>query len=207
METSQTADTAKVDGRHARVAYHKTRVVAAMVGYIRAHGEVPTADLLAELAAVSRRSVFRLFEDRVELLRATSDYTYRQLSDELPFPDVSVGTSEAIVSALVDYVAHVFEFIAPFRRVAERAPGAQTLIEAERARMQALFGGRVRGLLVRVLPAEALDSPIVWDSVRLVLSWKAWDHLRSECTATVEQAKTVVHNTLSAVLRSAGASV
>ena len=170
MESTQTGEEAKVDGRHARMECHKVQVITALVEYIRTHGEVPAADVLAELTAVSRRSVFRLFEDRAELLMATSDYTYRQLSDQLTFPDVSTGTSEAILSSLVDYFAQVFEFIAPFRRVAERATANQALIEAERARMQALFRDRTREALAAVLPTNALKSPIVRDSVQLVLS-------------------------------------
>ena len=197
----------QADGRHARMERHKLQVVTAMVEYIRTHGEVPPADVLAELASVSRRSVFRLFEDRADLLRATSDYTYRRLSDEIAFPDVSTGTSKATLASLVDYFAQVFEFIAPFRRVAERATGNLALMESERERMQALFRERLREAFAAMLPAKALSSPVVRDSVQLVLSWKAWDHLRSERKATVNHAKSVMLHTLTAVLRSAGASV
>ncbi|MDZ7708295.1 MAG: hypothetical protein U5J97_10500 [Trueperaceae bacterium] len=207
METSRNKEKVKVDGRHARMERHKAQVITALVEYIRTHEEVPTTDVLADLAAVSRRSVFRLFEDRAALLRATSDDAYRRLSDQLTFPDVSTGTSEEILSSLVDYVAQVFEFITPFRRVTERATANRALIEAERARMQALFRDRVSEALAAVLPADALMSPIVRDSIRLALSWKAWDYLRSERRASVEHAKAVMLHTVHAVLRSARASV
>lgn len=207
MESTPEIEEARVDGRHARMERHKTQVVTAMVEYIRTHGEVPPADVLAELASVSRRSVFRLFEDRADLLRATSDYAYRRLTEEIAVPDLSKATSEAIPFLLVDYFAQVFEFIAPFRRVAERANAGKALIEAERARMKNLFQDRVRGALSALLPAGVLTSPIVQDSIRLVLSWKAWDHLRSEGKCSVEHAKSVMLHCLIAVLRSAGGNV
>lgn len=37
-----------------------SQLVEALLDYIREYGDVPTADVLAERAQVSRRSVFRL---------------------------------------------------------------------------------------------------------------------------------------------------
>lgn len=207
MQGVQIKEAEKVDGRHARVESHKAQVISAMMKYIRAHNEVPTADVLAELAGVSRRSVFRLFEDRADLLRATSDFAYRKLAERLGSPDALTGPGDEPVSALVDYFAEVFEFIAPFRRVAERTIRNQELVELERERYRSLFLERARTVLAPFLPPAALSSAIVRDSVQLVMSWKAWDHLRLERSFSVEQAKEVMLHTLRAVLRSAGAAI
>jgi AcrR family transcriptional regulator len=61
---------------------HKLQVVRALTKLIRETGEVPTADVLAERAQVSRRSVFRLFFDRAALIHATFDYMYGHMLEQ-----------------------------------------------------------------------------------------------------------------------------
>jgi AcrR family transcriptional regulator len=58
------------DGRHARFERNKTEVVRALLSLIRERGVVPTVEVIARRAHVSRRSVFRFFDDRESLLRA-----------------------------------------------------------------------------------------------------------------------------------------
>ena len=111
--------TAKQDGRHARLERNKTEVVRALLALIRETGEVPTAEVLAQRAQVSRRSVFRLFDDRASLLRATFDFMYRELLEQFPFPGLSNLPIEERVVRLVDHLASIYEYITPVRRVSD----------------------------------------------------------------------------------------
>jgi len=207
MGTSEIHSKGKVDGRHARPIQHRSQLVRALVDYIREHGEVPTTDVLAEHADVSRRSVFRLFSDRAELLRSTFDQVHADLQEQMPLPELAEQTPSELIARLVDYLGDAYEFVAPFNRVLERSTRHAELIEQERERVQSMLGGRLRAGFAAMLPRSAMLSPVVRDSVRLTLAWKTWDQLRSEQSAPVKHAKAVILHALTAILRDAGVEV
>ena len=207
MGTSQRRTEDREDGRHVRQIRHKSQLVQALVDHIREHGEVPTADVLAARANVSRRSVFRLFSDRSDLLRSTFDHMHAELQERLPVPDLSDRTPSELLARLVDYLGEAYEFVAPFNRVIARSSGSADLIESERERIRSISGGTLRAAFAAILPRTAMHAPVVRDSIRLTLSWKAWDQLRTEQKASVKHAKEVILHTVTAILRDAGVEV
>ncbi len=195
------------DGRHARQVKNKEQLTKTLIDYIRVHGDIPTADVLAEHAEVSRRSVFRLFENRTDLLRTTSEYMYRELQRDLPSPDFTGTAPEAVMKQIVDYLGAVYEYVAPLRRVLDRKVADTSLIELERERIQSIFEVPLQNAFSLVVPDKALDSPVTRETFRLVLSWKAWDHLRGDRKLSMDHAKAVMLHALTILLRDAGAEV
>ena len=207
MGTSKLHTEGRVDGRHARQIRHKLQLVRALVDYIREHGTVPSADVLAEHADVSRRSVFRLFSDRAELLRSTFDHVHADLQEQMPVPELAERTPDEFLARMVDYLGEAYEFVAPFNRVLERSAGNAELIENERERVRSMLGGSFRAGFAAMLPPKAMLSPVVRDSLQLTVSWKTWDQLRSEQNASVKHAKAVMLHALTTILRDAGVEV
>jgi len=196
--------TAKQDGRHARLERNKTQVVRALLALIRESGEVPRAEELAERAQVSRRSVFRLFDDRASLLRAASDFMYRELLERFPFPDLSGRPIAKRVVLLVDHLASVYEYVTPIRRVTENAKERDDLVDNERGRIQSLYLQQIRTGFPDVVPKEATIPGISLETMQLILSWKAWDYLRHERKHSIERAKAVVVHGLRLLLSPTG---
>lgn len=193
--------TGEKDGRHARLERNKTEVVQALLTLIREIGDVPTADMLAHRAGVSRRSVFRLFDDRAALLREAFDVMYQEVAEQFPFPDLpSLPLSER-VQHLVDHLASIYEYITPFRRVSERLRADSPHIDRERKRVQSLYGKRIWEAFADVVGANGAASATIREAMQLVASWKAWDHLRTERGHSVTRAKAVMVHALTAVLQ------
>jgi AcrR family transcriptional regulator len=183
---------ARQDGRHARLERNRKEVVRALLALIRETGEVPKAEVLAERAQVSRRSVFRLFNDRSSLLRATFDFMYRELLEQYPFPELhGLSVAERVIR-LVDHLASIYEYITPFRRVSEKAKAANNLLELERNRVQSLYIKQIRTAFADAVSEKATSSSEFLETLLLCASWKAWDYLRNERKLSLRRAKAVV---------------
>lgn len=195
--------TIKQDGRHARVERNKNRIAWALLAMIRETGEVPRAEALAERANVSRRSVFRLFDDRGALLQATTDLMLAEVQRRFRQPDLFGRTLQVRVARLVDYLAEVYEYITPVRRVSESRRAHQPLIREQQDRMHLLYRRRLETALQDALPDHEPKRRILLDTLQLISSWNAWVYLRYDCRRPVDQAKAVVVHGLESVLRSA----
>lgn len=135
------------------------------------------------------------------------DHVHAELQEQLPEPDLSDQPPGELVVRLIDYLGDAYEFVAPFNRAIARSTGAPDLIETERNRMRSIAGGSLRAAFTAILPQTAKRSRVVRESIRLALSWKAWDQLRTEQEASVKHAKAVMLHTLTAILRDVGIDV
>lgn len=199
------ANQVKPDGRHLRVERNRSQIIDAMLALIRETGTVPTADAIAKRAEVSRRSVFRLFEDRASLLRMTFERVYAVVTAEYPFPDlIGLGPHDRLCR-LVDYVVATYEYTAPYRRVSESLAGDQSLLNAERDRFQGAFGASFCAAFRESFPAAAASDQIVRDSLHSALSWSTWSFLRFDRGRSIDDSKAVMLHTASTILVAAGA--
>ncbi|MEM6994091.1 MAG: TetR/AcrR family transcriptional regulator, partial [Myxococcota bacterium] len=115
------------DGRHMRSEQSRRDVVQAVVDSIRERGEMPIAEDIATRAGVSRRTVFRLFDD-LETLHHAAEATLRsEVLARFPPP----GPARSLAAGLDAIVAHrcdVYEYIRPFRRLADRLAHEQPVV-------------------------------------------------------------------------------
>lgn len=135
----------------------------------------PTAQQVAESAGVGIRTVFRHFAD-MENLFAEMDARVQAEAAPILRADPVGGDVAVRVRALVERRIAFFERIAPFKR-------SGTVQRWRSAFLQRRHASLVRGLradLLRCLPALR-DAPAdLVEALDLVLSFEAWDRLRTE---------------------------
>jgi TetR/AcrR family transcriptional regulator, regulator of autoinduction and epiphytic fitness len=156
----------------------------------------PTAQQVAERSGVSLRSIFRIFDD-VETLNAAA--AARQLSRirHLFVDVVPTGTLPERVAQVVDINARLYESVAPIRRAALRAAPESPALQEQLARAR----GWVRSEVERVFAPElAKANRDITTAVELVLSFEAWDQLRSGQGVSLPRATATVVRTITALL-------
>jgi len=135
----------------------------------------PTAQQVAEAAGVGIRSVFRHFAD-MESLFVEMDARIQAEAVPILRADPSPGSVAARARALVDRRIAFFERIAPFKR-------SGTVQRWRSAFLQRRHASLVRGLradLLRWLPELRRAPAEIVDALDLVLSFEAWDRLRTD---------------------------
>jgi AcrR family transcriptional regulator len=135
----------------------------------------PTAQQVAEKAGVGIRSVFRHFAD-MESLFVEMDARVQAQTVPILRADPSPGTVTARARALVERRIAFFERIAPYKR-------AGAVQRWRSAFLQRRHGSLVRGLradLLRWLPELRRAPADLVEALDLVLSFEAWDRLRTE---------------------------
>ena len=193
----------KVDGRHERLVRSKLAVLQAVNDIVRETGEAPTADTLSKRSGVSRRSIFRIFGSKSGLLKAAAEFMYDELVERFPFPDLADLAPSDRIARFVDHIGSIYEYMAPFARVSRKAQEDEELILRERMRIQALYQSEVRGAFAS-FGKVAAAAPVFRDSAQLLLSWNAWDYLRNERKHSVEHSKTILTQTILALLHQHG---
>ena len=185
-----------VDGRRARRNRSRDLAVDALLDLLGEGVLRPTAQQVAERSGVSLRSIFRIFDD-VETLNAAA--AARQLSRiRHLFVDVMpTGTLPERVAQVVDINARLYESVAPIRRAALRAAPESPALQEQLARAR----GWVRSEVERVFAPElATAHRDITPAVELVLSFEAWDQLRSGQGVSLARATATVVRTITALL-------
>jgi AcrR family transcriptional regulator len=181
----EVADHQPVDGRRARRHRSRDLAVDALLDLLSEGISRPTAQQVAERSGVSLRSIFRIFDDVQSLHMAASD---RQMSRvrHLFVDIVATGTLAERVEATVATTTRLYEQVAPIRRAALRAaPESSTLqLQLSRAR------GWLRVEIDRVFAPELerLADPDLTAAVEAILSFEAWDQLRTSQGRSVARA-------------------
>jgi AcrR family transcriptional regulator len=194
----------KVDGRHERLERSKLAVLQAVNDIVRETGKAPTADTLAKRSGVSRRSIFRLFGSKAGLLRAAAEFTYGQIRERFPIPDFSAAEAPERVSKFVEHLSSIYEYITPFRRVSERSPQNEGLIERERGRIEGLYENQLRQAFAELGGAGWQPSSILRDTIQALVSWNTWNYLRNEQHHAIEYARTILTQAILALLQQHG---
>ena len=169
-----------------------------MLDLIRETGEVPTAKEVADRAELSRRTVFRLFDDLEDVQRVAMEMQRAEVMQRFPAP-TGGGALEARIDALVDHRSAVYEYIMPLRRVAERLKHRNTLIRESQAKNRMLARAHLQGLFAKDLPTGDEREPVV-DGLLAATAWSAWAHLRDDHDLDVERCKAAMRRTVAALL-------
>ena len=184
-EIDEVGDDLPLDGRRARRHRSRDLAVDALLDLLNEGIARPTAQQVAERSGVSLRSIFRIFDDVQSLHMAASD---RQMSRvrHLFVDIVATGTLEDRVRATVATTTRLYEQVAPIRRAALRAAPESAPLQLQLSRAR----GWLRAEIDRVFAdeLERLDDPDLTGAVEAVLSFEAWDQLRSAQGRSVARA-------------------
>lgn len=189
-----------MDGRSARAQRTRDAIVDACISLVE-EGELrPTAPTVAERAQVSVRSVFQHFDDLPSLHTAViARVTERMSSLLVPVP--SGLPLEDRVTAIVSHRATLFEAATPYRRAANvHGPFAPEIRRSVRDANRYLRHDVERTFAPELAGRAAADREELLLGLATVLSWAAWDALRSEEGCDVGQAQAVVARTVWALL-------
>ena len=191
------------DGRRARTVRTRAAILDSAVSQIEAGDLKPTAASIAAGAGLSVRSVFQHFADLDDLFLAVADRQTNRVA-VLYASMVYVGDFSSRLEAFLGYRVELYEFIAPFRRLAlhhERlspvvASRMQLAREIHRYDVERAFAPeteilRARGESTIVAQIAGLSSFVTWDE------WRRVEQL------TVEETRRLLGRSLAGLLADA----
>jgi TetR/AcrR family transcriptional regulator, regulator of autoinduction and epiphytic fitness len=185
------------DGRRARRHRSRDLAVDALLDLLTEGIVRPTAQQVAERSGVSLRSIFRIFDD-VETLHAAA--ANRQVSRVRHlFVDVApVGSVTDRVDAIIGINARLYESVAPIRRAALRTAPESAPLREQLGRVR----DWLRAEIDRVFATEigAADGSGRAAGLEVLLSFEAWDQLRTAQELGVAEASDVMRTAVLALL-------
>ena len=199
MASPKSSERESSDGRLRRGERSREAIVAALFELVGEGVLQPTAQQVAERAAVGIRSVFRHFDD-MDGLFATMDE--RLSADAWPILRAAraEGTLRARARALAQRRARLFERIGPYKRSASVQRWRSNFLRARHT----FLVRELRADLLRSLPELADAAPETLEAIDLVASFEGWDRLRSDQRLSRERAETTLEHALLALLGGAG---
>jgi TetR/AcrR family transcriptional regulator of autoinduction and epiphytic fitness len=207
QNSSASAPSPPLDGRSARALKTREAIVDACISLVE-EGELrPTAPRVAERAGVSVRSVFQHFADLPALHIAVAERIAERVGVLLHPVDPSMPLDER-TEAFVSYRGALLEAVTPFRRAANvHGPFAPEIRRALR-RATVYLRDEVARVFRPELDAVAATGARheVLEGLSTMLSWSAWEALRTDGDCTVEQAMAITRRVVRALLADIGAS-
>jgi AcrR family transcriptional regulator len=184
------------DGRRARRHRSRDLVVDALLELLDEGVVRPTAQQVSDRSGVSLRSIFRIFDDVETLHTAAASHQLSRVRHL--FVDVAaVGTVVERVAAMVEINARLYESVAPVRRAALRAAPESATLREQLARVR----GWLRSEIERVFATElAGAAPAAAGGLELIMSFEAWDQLRTAQELGAPEAAGVVRDAALALL-------
>jgi len=184
------------DGRRARGAENRRRIVAAMLELIGEGQVSPGAEQVAARAEVGLRTVFRHFDDMDNLYREISALMSSELMPvaTAPFPE---GSWEDRIGELVARRGRVFEKMMPFKIAADVHRHRSDFLDEEHAEVIKMQ----RQTLAAAIGTRFKLDPLKFEALNLVMSFDAWRHMRLDQKLSVAQAKKLLMMSAEALLR------
>ena len=161
------------DGRIQRSERSRSAIVQAMLELIREGSLSPTAQQVAERAAVGVRTVFRHFSD-METLFSTMNDRIKAEVDSLFVEKVQTGPFDERVSDLIERRMEIFGTLAPFIRSSTLQRWRSAFLQEEHERTIRTLGRDLRRWLPEI---ESLPTEVA-DALELILSFEALNRLR-----------------------------
>ncbi len=188
-----------IDGRRARSERSKESLVKAILALIRENDRMPQIDEIAKRAGVSRRSVFRHFQDMESLHLAAIDVQQGEvLRRYTPAPSAEGSLSQRI-KKLVNHRKGVYEFIAPMRKIAEAMRASSKVLDNNIKEGRLMFRAHVEMMFSKELSNKSKPE-VLLHAIEAATSWKTWNELRQEQNCSVKLASQVMELTLTKLL-------
>ena len=166
-----------------------------MLVLVEAGEPSPSAEQVSRRAGVGLRSVFRHFKEMERLHEAMSDVLTARLTAiaEQPF---AAASWRGQVLELVDRRANAFERMSPFLHAGRLHRHRSKILQANHAAFVAVL----RRILVERLPAQTASCQPLIEAIDLLLSFEAWQRLRTDQKLSTVKAKAVLKHAVTAIL-------
>lgn len=170
---------APVDGRRAWRDRNLNAVVDALLDLFAEGNLRPAADEIAARSGVSRRSVFRYFDDLDSLDRVAIERQVARVGHLLDLPDVGEGPIEGRIDRLISQRLRLFEAILPVARVSRLRAPFEPVVADELARSRHLFRRQVERHFADVLrPLRRGERNAVLGAAEVLCSFESYELLR-----------------------------
>jgi AcrR family transcriptional regulator len=208
MATTKTVEAVeeleKVDGRRAVRERNRNAVVDALLDFYEEGIVNPSADEVVERSGVSRRSLFRYFDDLNDLCRAAIARQTARASHLIAIQDIGAGSLADRITRLVTRRAGLFEVIAPAARVARLRTPFQPIVAEEvrnsrtvlRRQVEKHFAPELDGLE----PGRRAETLAAAD---VLCSFESFDLLRQSQGFNSQQYQRAIRRALTALLEDA----
>lgn len=193
----------RVDGRRAWRERNRNAVVDALLDLYMEGIANPGAQEIAEKSGVSRRSLFRYFDDMDEMCRVAIERHQERVSDLFELEHSGTGPLVERIDRMAEQRTLLFETVAPIRRIARLRASHQPIIADELRRTRELLGKQVEEHFATELGAMAPETRRTTLSAADVLtSFDGFDVMRSSQGLRPEQIAEVLRTGLGALFRS-----
>lgn len=170
---------ASVDGRRAWRDRNLSAVVDAMLDLFAEGNLRPGADEIAARSGVSRRSVFRYFDDLDSLGRTAVEHQLARVGHLIELADIGEGTVESRVDRLIAQRLRLFAATMPAARVSRLRAPFEPVLAQELARSRRLFRRQVERHFDDVLrPLTRARRNAVLSAAEVLCSFEAYELLR-----------------------------
>jgi AcrR family transcriptional regulator len=157
----------------------------------------PSADQIADIAKVGRRSVFRHFKDMDSLYREMHDSIAASIGSIVEQPFQATDWRGRVLE-LVDRRAVAFEKLKPFLRAGQVHRHRSPYLKMSHAQ----FVDMLRNLLLAVLSKEAAQNVVLVETLDMLLGFESWSRLRDVQGLSIARSKRVLKQTIELVLDS-----
>ena len=190
-----------IDGRHASRERNRLAVVDALLDLYIEGNPRPGAQEVAERSGVSRRSVFRYFDDLDDLDRKAIERHQARVAPLFELPNTGRGPLRDRAEAVALQRVRLHETIAPVARVSRRRAPFHPVIAAQLAEGRRLFERQVERQfapeLDRLPHAARAETLAAADGL---CAFEFFDHLRSGRGLTTVQVERVIVRALLGLL-------
>jgi len=184
----------RTDGRRERSADSRRRILAAMVELVESGLPAPTAEMIAERANVSLRTVFRHFDEMENLYLEIASVVFDRVKPYLESP-IRIRTFPAVLDEIVDRRATFFEEIAPYKTSIDVYRHRSTALAAQHRRINTMS----RDMLVATLPPDVVADAARFELFVLLLSVECWQRLRDQQGLSALDARETVRHAVHAI--------
>jgi AcrR family transcriptional regulator len=185
----------EADGRKHRSQKSQMLIVNAMLELMAKGNLEPSADQIAEIAKVGRRSVFRHFSDMDTLYREMNNSITATMGSIVPQPFLAADWRGRVLE-LVDRRAVGFEKMKPFLLAGQVHRHRSAFLKMAHAQ----FVGILRNILMAILPKDAARDAVLVEALDMLLSFESWNRLREDQGLSIAKSKRVLKQAIESLL-------
>lgn len=187
-----------LDGRVQRGERNRQKILEALFELVGEGILRPTAEQVAERAGVGTRTVFRHFDDMESLLGELHRRVIREFQPRFEQDGtIQGGSVDERIAAEVDFRVSFFERIAAFKRSGNTNRWRSKILQRAHVEMVK----QLRSHLLATLPELGDGASEIADALELLLSFEAWDRLRTDQRLSKERARSVLERAGRALAR------